>query len=256
MTTANEPLSALPAATRVRLEQLAAALNRTLGDALVGLLVFGSAVRGGYREATSDVDVVLVLRDAPRERLDAIANLLQEARAAARIEAIILTEDEIPRAADVFPLLYDDIRQCHVVLAGRDPFSGLVISDVHRRLRIEQELREAQIRLRRAVVDGGGLPAPLAAAVRRKAKQVRGPLHALIVLRGTRCADTLDAVLAAAGEAYGVDVAPLARAGEAPAEAHAALTRLLTAAIDDVDRRDEASVSGAVAGSSAAAGGA
>ena len=65
------------------------------------------------------------------------------ARASARIEVMILHRDEIPRAADVFPLLYDDVRSCHAVLHGSDPFAQLVVHDEHRRLRIEQELGSA-----------------------------------------------------------------------------------------------------------------
>ncbi|MGK4006508.1 nucleotidyltransferase domain-containing protein [Sorangium sp. So ce1036] len=236
---AGSAVSRLPAGVQARLAELKGSLERTLGDDLEGLLVYGSAARGGYRDGQSDVDVVVVLRDASRERLDAIANALKLARYAARIEAMILTADEIPRAADVFPLLYDDIRRCHVLLSGRDPFSALVIDEKNRRLRVEQELREAQIRLRRAVVDAMGADEALRGAVVRKLKQLRGPLHALLGLHGIACDDDLGAVLAEAGRLLGVDVAPLKRAHEAPGAAHAALTALLARAVHDVDRLDE-----------------
>ncbi|AUX21235.1 hypothetical protein SOCEGT47_017150 [Sorangium cellulosum] len=236
---AGSAVSRLPPEVQARLAELKASLERTLGDDLEGLLVYGSAARGGYRDGQSDVDVVVVLRDASRERLDAIANALKLARYAARIEAMILTADEIPRAADVFPLLYDDIRRCHVLLSSRDPFSALVIDEKNRRLRVEQELREAQIRLRRAVVDAMGADEALRGAVVRKLKQLRGPLHALLGLHGIACDDDLGAVLAEVGRLLGVDVAPLKRAHEAPGAAHAALTALLARAVHDVDRLDE-----------------
>jgi predicted nucleotidyltransferase len=232
-------LDALPKAVRDRLEELKDSLARALGDDLVGLVVFGSAARGGYHEGKSDVDVAVVLREAPRDKLEAIGNAVVLARNAARIEAMILTEAEIPRASDVFPLLYDDIRSRHVVLAGRDPFAGLTISDRHRRLRVEQELREAQIRMRRAVTDAMGAPELLAGAVIRKVKQIRGPLLALLGLRGQKVDDHLDAVLKAAGAAYEVDVAPLLRPREDLARAHEALEKLLGAAVADVDRMED-----------------
>jgi hypothetical protein len=148
---------------------------------------------------------------------------------------MLLVEREIPRAADVFPLFYDDIRACHVLLSGSDPFADLVISDHHRRLRIEQELREASIRLRRAVVDAAGSMPHVSGVVERKLKQVRGPLLALLTLKGKACEPQLPAVLAAAGEAYGLDVGPLRRIREDARAAHGALVKLLTAAADDVD---------------------
>ncbi|WP_434046439.1 MULTISPECIES: nucleotidyltransferase domain-containing protein [Sorangium] len=228
-------VSRLPAPVQARLTELKESLERTLGDELACLLVYGSAARGGYREGQSDVDLMVVLNEATREGLDAIANALRIARYAARIEAMILTVAEIPRAADVFPLLYDDIRRCHVLLSGRDPFSALVIDGKNRRLRVEQELREAQIRLRRAVVDGLGSDEALRGAVFRKVKQIRGPLHALLGLHGIDGDDDLATVLAGAGKHLGVDVAPLQRVHEAPGAAYEALAALLARAVDDVD---------------------
>ncbi|WP_437572693.1 nucleotidyltransferase domain-containing protein [Sorangium sp. So ce542] len=229
-------VSRLPAPVQARLVELKDSLERALGDRLACLLVYGSAARGGYRDGQSDVDLMVVLEEASRESLDAIANALRLARYAARIEAMILTAAEIPQAADVFPLLYDDIRRCHVLLSGRDPFSALVIDGKNRRLRVEQELREAQIRLRRAVVDGMGSDDALRGAVLRKVKQIRGPLHALLGLRGIDGDDDLGAVLAGAGKLLGLDVAPLQRAHEAPGAAYEALAALLARAVDDVDR--------------------
>jgi predicted nucleotidyltransferase len=232
------PLDRLPAAVRGQLEELKKRLEATLGADLVGLLVYGSAARGEYREGRSDVDLMLVVKEAPRQKLEAIANALQLARFAARIEAMILTAAEIPRAADVFPLLYDDVRREHVVLSGNDPFSELVISDRHRRLRIEQELREAQIRLRRAVVDAQGSTEMLGGAVFRKLRQIRGALRALFALQGVEVADDLRTVLEHAGKTYGVDVAPLFNVHEKPLRAHEAIDALLAAAVDAVDRME------------------
>jgi predicted nucleotidyltransferase len=225
--------------TRNRLRALEEALARTLGDGLVSLVVYGSAARGGYRAGQSDVDIVVVVKDASRATLLSVANAMQVARYAARIEAMILTEDEIAKATDVFPILYDDIRRHHVVLRGSDPFAGLTIDDHHWRLRIEQELREAQIRLRRAVVDSMGRKEALAGAVVRKAKQIRSPLYALFQLQGVACEDRTHLLLAKAGERYRVDTSMILRAPEEPEKAHDALVQVLAAAIAEVDAREE-----------------
>ena len=228
-------LTALGTETRERLRALEAGLVRELGDDLVSLVVYGSAARGGYRAGSSDVDLVIVVRKSSREILLGIANVMQVARYSARIESMILVEAEIARSTDVFPILYDDIRRNHIVLRGADPFAGLVISDRHRRLRVEQELREAQIRLRRAVADGMGRKEALAGAVIRKAKQIRSPLYALFLLRGVACEDRTHVLLEKAGELYGVDTSTILRAAEEPEKAHDALVKVLTAAIAEVD---------------------
>ena len=230
---------ALPEAVRARLNELASTLSDQLGDNLKALVVFGSAIRGGWRQGTSDVDLLLVLKNPNRDALLSVANTLTVARTAFRFEAMILGADEIPRAADVFPLFYDDIKRCHALLHGEDPFAELTISDQFRRLRIEQELREEQIRLRRAVVDSLGAEQQLAGAVERKLKQLRGPLHALLTLRKTAAGnDTLSVLLEKAKEIYGVDTSVLSNIRKDPGLAHDTLAKLLDAMIQEVDRME------------------
>ena len=242
-TTTTEAL-ALPEGVRDRLQEFTKNLEAALGDTLVGILVHGSVVRGEYRPGESDVDVIVVLQHADFAHLDAIGNALQLARYSARIEAMILVESEIAGASDAFPLLYDEIKQRHVLLTGRDPFASVEVHDTHRRLRIEQELREAQIRLRRAVTDALGAREAIAGAVVRKIKQVRAPLHALLALKGIACEPDLPSVIAKIGETYGVDVAPLRAARESPDVAHATLVELLGKTIEDVNAMEEPKVAG------------
>jgi alkyl sulfatase BDS1-like metallo-beta-lactamase superfamily hydrolase len=89
------------------------------------------------------------------------------------------------------------------------------------------------------VIDAQGSLEMLGGAVFRKLRQVRGPLRALLAMRGVDVADDLPAVLERAGETYGVDVATLFAVHETPARAHEAMEKLLTAAIDDVDHMDD-----------------
>lgn len=229
----------LPAAAEKKLGELAKTLENQLGKNLVSLLAYGSVARGGWVEGKSDVDLVLVLKDPSPQVLLSIANTLTIARTALQFETMILKEDEIHRAADVFPLFYDDIRSCHVLLAGKDAFANLEISDAHRRVRIEQELREVQIRLRRAVVDSLGSENHVAGAIERKIKQIRGPVFALLALRKTPAAnDELKTVLAKAHEVWNVDVAPMQDVRKDPPKALDALNDLLSRMIDEVDRME------------------
>jgi predicted nucleotidyltransferase len=229
----------LPTPVRKSLEDLVSALQDRLGGSLSAVLMHGSAVRGGYVGGRSDVDLIVVVRRASRAALEAAGPALQLARSMARIECMILDEAEIAGAADVFPLLYDDVAAAHVTLVGDDPFTGLHIADEHRRLRIEQELRDARIRLRRLVVDAaGGPPEALVGPLVHKLKQLRSPLAALMRLRGDRCKDDLETVLRHAGKAFDVDDRVLQKAREAPGPALDALAALLDRAIAAVDMHD------------------
>ncbi|MBX3264716.1 MAG: nucleotidyltransferase domain-containing protein [Labilithrix sp.] len=225
---------ALPSTVRDRITEWTKSLEAALGDDLVAILLTGGVARGDFRPGESDVNALIVLHDASFEKLDAISSAMQAARYGARVEPTILTQDELPGACDAFPLLYDEITKWNLILVGEDPFVDAVVHDTHRRLRIEQELREAQIGLRRVVTDALGAREAIGGAVGRKIRQVRRPLRALLVLKAIACKEDLASVLACAGEAYGVDVASLAAPREAPEAAHGALTKLLAAAIADV----------------------
>lgn len=232
-------ITALPERTRQHLDRLCTQLTTDLGDKLQAILAFGSLARGAFDAERSDIDLVIVLKDDPPKALRSIGAALDLARNAARIEAILLRGDELDPASDVFPLFYDDIRRCNIVLHGTDPFAGLEIHDEHRRLRIEQELREARIRLRRAVAESGTTPLGLPGAIDRKVKQMRGPLHALLRLRGVEVGDELPAVLGASEKRWKIDLAPLSRVRESTDAALDALVALLDAAIRDVDSNTE-----------------
>jgi predicted nucleotidyltransferase len=233
-------------------------LKAAAGDALDSVVVYGSAVRGGYDADHSDVDVMVVLNDDARSVIEAIENAVAVARLSARVECMVLRTDELHSAADVFPLLYDDVRSCHVVLHGDDRFSALVIHDHHKRWRIEQELREMRIRLRRVMIDHQGNDAQLRLELGRKRKQLRSPLHALLQLLGNPADDdSVDATFAAAAVRFNVDLAPFAAVATQHSTDHSttehiamvaagdSLRALLAATIDAVEHLDRATDGGA-----------
>ena len=229
-------LKNVPPEVQTKLDTLRDDLVAGLGDKLAAIVAFGSAVRGGYVPGRSDVDLIVVLEEDDRELLETIGPPLLLARTSARIESVLMTKRELARAADVFPLLYDDVRNTHHILHGDDPFAGLTIADTHRRLRIEQELRDARIRLRLVLSEASRLPRGLRGAVARKVKQLRSPVHALLILKDQAPPDDgVEAVMRGAAKAYEVDAKALLRFEEAPEAAYDALTQLLDAAIADVD---------------------
>lgn len=216
-------------------EALARAVEEAAGADLASVVVHGSATRGDWVDGKSDLDVIIVLAEERREVLERLAEPLALARAQHRIEAMILVEREIPRAADVFPLFYEDLCAARAVVRGRDPFAAITIAPEHRRLRVEQELRDLRIRLRRAVTDARGDRRYLGGLVERKVKQLRAPLRSLLSLLGVEAGLRLDVVLAKACKRFRVDAADLGRASSDPLRAHDALATLLDRAIETVD---------------------
>jgi len=214
---------------------LLAALQAKLEGDLVAVLAHGSTVRGGYDESRSDVDLVVVVERDDIEHLERIAADVVLARTSARIVCMILRRSEIAPAADVFPLLFDDLGAEGVVLHGDNPFSGLHFDEEHRRLRIEQELRNARIRLRAGITDASAGLLQREALVGQKLRQIRSPLYALLRRAGKPPARDLKSVVTAAGVHLGIDTADLLRFRQSPERALRALAALLDAAIERAD---------------------
>lgn len=193
------------------LTRLAKDLGEAAGTNLKAVLLYGGLASGRYRTGRSDLNVAVVLEDAGGAALAAIAPVLHAALRRLRVEPLVLAAAELSRAADVFPTKFLDIQRAHVLLAGSDPFDGLKISREHVRLRVEQELRNAVLRLRRRLVTAHedpvalstvlvGLPVMLAVNLTALAELADKPVE--------RAADPLETARRA-GRALELDVGPL-----------------------------------------------
>jgi hypothetical protein len=182
------------------------------------------------------VDLIIVLRDDNPEKLEAIGGPLQLARFAARIEGILLLSSEIAGASDVFPLMYRDVAEEGVALVGENPFKDINPSKEHVRLRVEQELREARMRLRRSVAEARGEAPVLRKVLEQKYKQLRSPLRAMLRAFDAEAPTKLPGLYAAVCKRYGVDAAPIEARSKDPRAAVVALSKVLDKALAEVDK--------------------
>lgn len=129
-------------------QALTTTLSAALGDDLVSLLIYGSAARGNHVPGRSDVNVLIVVRDASAATLGRAAQALNDWVAVARAAPLIQSEADWKASADVFPIEVEDIREAHRLLAGRDVVSGLATTRADQRQELEREARGKLIRLR------------------------------------------------------------------------------------------------------------
>jgi predicted nucleotidyltransferase len=132
-----------------RLESFARALETAAGPNLVSLVLYGSAATGTARE-DSDLNLLLILRDAGSTALGAISPAMADWITARERPPLIFSEESWRAAADVFPLEIEDIRAGHRVLRGRDPVVGVATDPAHQRLELERDVRGRMIQLRAA----------------------------------------------------------------------------------------------------------
>ncbi len=201
----------LPQDVAATLDTLTSALRDVPGDNLLGLILFGGLARGRYNPGTSDINIVVYVRESTAKGLADFARPLHEAWRAKRVEPMIVAKGELPRLAIAFPTKILDIQRKHVTLFGEDPFEGITVSREHIRARAEQELRNLALRQRRRFISIHDDGAALAAAANDAAVTLAVNLRTLLFLRGV-VSDEFQPALAIyerAAETFGLDRAVL-----------------------------------------------
>lgn len=162
------------------LDELCAELRAVAGDNLRAVVLYGGLARGRYRRGISDVNVLILLRDPSADAVAHIAPPLHDAWRGLRVEPFILGERELSRVVLLFPTKFLDIQLHHVVLLGDDPLAGIVVEHEHVRLRVEQELRNLALRMRRRLISIRDDRAELGASVANAAAPLAANLVALL----------------------------------------------------------------------------
>ncbi len=130
--------------------------GEVLGDNLVSVMLYGSAVTGRFTDGVSDVNVlILITADRPDDVISfgkSAAKLIRKNR----ITPLIMTVNDFVNSADVFPMEYLDIRNSRKVIYGEDVTEKLEIAKQHLRHQVEEQLRGSITSIRSALLHGKG----------------------------------------------------------------------------------------------------
>lgn len=176
---------------------------RALGDRLVTLLLYGSAARGAHVPARADVNTLLLCDSVDDDLFIRLEAPVRAWTRAGHPAPLILTEREWREAADAFPIEYQDIRDAHRILAGRDPWKGIAVQRDHLRRQLEHELMGKLVHLRQAYAAHRREPKRLAEIIVGSAGGFFTMLRAALRLGGKTPPVPPDALVREAGAALG-----------------------------------------------------
>src|SRR5213595_971546 len=137
-------------AAQLTIDTLGDAATRALGPRLVALMLYGSAARGTHVPKRSDVNTLLICDTVDGALFDALVPVVRAWTKSGHPAPLILTEREWRESADAFPIEYEDMRDAHRLLAGRDPWPGIQVDREQLRRQLEHELMGKLVRLRQA----------------------------------------------------------------------------------------------------------
>jgi predicted nucleotidyltransferase len=142
-------LDGLPAPVRSVLTMFLASTREALSSDLVSAVLFGSAAEGRLAP-TSDVNLLLVLRDFAPDRIGRMRDALLNAEAAIKLRVMFLLESEVAPAAELFGQKFADILRRHRTIFGKDVLATLKVPRNAEIFRLRQILLNLVLRLREA----------------------------------------------------------------------------------------------------------
>lgn len=211
-------------------------VTRALGDRCVGVVLYGSAAGVDFVAGRSDLNTVIVVRDAPAAALDALAPVIARWRKHGFALPVVLDEAQVERAAQLFPMELDDIRRQHRLLAGRDPFAPVLADDAALRRECAQEAFGKLLRLRALYLEHRDQPAALAGMMVESVKSFLIVVRHLLQLREQRAPAGYDETLAAGERVVGPLPAMRRVLAARPADAPHNLDGVAPEYLDEVER--------------------
>ena len=116
---------------------------------------------------------------------------------------LVLTDQEWRDSADVFAIEYEDIRDAHRILAGRDPWTSISVRPEDVRRQVEHELMGKLVHLRQAYVADWNRSERLTDVIRGTRAGFLTMLRAVLRLAGRRPPTDSAALLRDAGSLIG-----------------------------------------------------
>ena len=173
----------LPPDVERHLQLFVTAAQTAFGADLAAVVLFGSAADGQLR-ATSDVNLLLLLKRFDPASADVLRAPLRMANAAIDLQVMFLLERELADAADAFAVKFADIIARHRVLLGQDPFASLHANRDAVLRRLRQVLLNQQLRMRERYLLVSLNEEQLAGAIADAAGPLRSAAASLAQLEG------------------------------------------------------------------------
>jgi len=173
----------LPPHVDKALSSLIVAATQSFGSDLRSVVLFGSGAEGKLR-ATSDLNLLFIVRRFTQTLIDPIRESLRVAHAAAKAEVMFVLDSELKTAADAFAVKFGDIARRHRILYGEDLVKGLTPSREAAIQRLKQVLMNLVLRLRARYAMTSLREEQLAVMVAEAAGPLRAAAATLLELEG------------------------------------------------------------------------
>ncbi len=152
----NPPWSQLQEDTHALLRGFLRSIKKQKSLESHAIIVYGSAAHGEFLQGYSNINVLIMLEHITQPVLHQWSGIQKQWAREKIIAPLFLTHKDLQQSLDVFPLEFLDIKECHILLEGRDPFPELHVNLTHLFVQCRQEMHANLLRVRQCYVEGLG----------------------------------------------------------------------------------------------------
>jgi hypothetical protein len=175
------------------------------GDDLVAIILYGSATGPDYRPGKSDVNFMIILKEAGIERLDRVFDTLKKWRKRKVATPLFLTENYVETSLDVFPIEYLNFQRHHSLVYGKGMLADLPLKRQFLRLQCEREIKGKLLLLRHAFLESGGKGRAMKDIISQSLGAFAAISEALLYLKGVEAPRGRRNKIRAMAEAFKLD---------------------------------------------------
>lgn len=200
MPSAPQTPSPIPAPVEAALQQFCSALHAALGDQLLSVLLYGGLAKGEFIAQSSDVNVLVVLRQVTVDLLDRMIPAIDQARLEIRLSLLTLAQSDLEVSSDVFPTKFLDIQRHHRLLFGQQVLGKLEITRDRLRRQCAREIQNLLLRLRQFYLQRSRRPELIEGTLKRVLSPFLANLATVVELKtGAAPSSKADVIQAAPG---------------------------------------------------------
>lgn len=149
-------MSNVPKSPDEILDAFRADAEDTFKDALVSIVLYGSAAKGEYIPKKSDINVMIVLTEEGIQNLARAFGLIKKWQKRRVATPLFVTKSYIESSLDSFPIEFLNMKQTYRLVTGEDVLDELEIPKKFVRLECEAQVKGKLLHLRREFLGTGG----------------------------------------------------------------------------------------------------
>ena len=122
--------------------------KKIYGDALISVILYGSAAGEDYRPGKSDLNFMIVISEEAIDHLDKAIETVSRWRKRNVATPLFMTKSYITSSLDSYPLEFLNMQKGYVLVYGEDVLKDISFEPRHLRLQCEREIKGKLLLLR------------------------------------------------------------------------------------------------------------